>query len=206
MSEQYARIYNAKTTTGLRPGKGDKEFFSADLLPTSDIQYDIGNPNLRWKTFYTYNTVTSNNLAVGENLSAKNASISENLTVTGTMAIGDIDDTIITDYNEGAVVANRTFVTPRIHSTSYITSPFISTMGFAQVDKFYASRTTDASSKIDPEAAVKIDGGVAIGKRAWADAFQADTEVVTPLIRSVGGTTSIANNLAVSGMALLYSY
>ena len=199
MSQQYNRVYNAKTVTGLRPGQGDKEYFNADILPTGDVQFDIGDPNLRWKSIFAYDMVASNNVNIGETLTTKNATVNSNLNVGGKMEIGDIDDTIITDFDDVSIIANRTFVTPRIHSTSYIVSPFISTMGFTQVDKFYASRTTDTTSKIDSEAAVKIDGGVAIGKRAWADAFQADTEIVTPSLRSVSGTTEISGNLEVVG-------
>lgn len=199
MSQTYYRAGNSKTTTGLRPGAGDKEYFSGDILPTGDRLYNIGDPNLRWNSIYSYDGIISNNLNVGELLQTKNLNVFQNMNVAGTMQIGDITDTVISDFDDAAVITNRSFVTPRIHSTSYIVSPLISTMGFTQVDKFYASRSTDTTSKVDSDAAVKVDGGVAIAKRAWADAFQADTETVTPIVRSVSGTTSFPGNVSVTG-------
>lgn len=236
MSKQYSRVFNAKTISGLRPGESDKEYINTDIIPTNDNLFDIGTTSLKWRSVYTYDSVVSNNLNVGENLSTKTANVAESLTVSGTLSsgdnvplannvydlgttsnrwqtiyaqnlnldtgsslsIGDINDTVIQDFDEPAVIANRTFVTPRIHSTSYIVSPFISTMGFTQVDKFYASRTTDTASKIDSNAAVKIDGGIAVAKRVWADAFTADTEVVTAAL-TTSGNSNVGGNLSVTG-------
>jgi hypothetical protein len=151
---------------------------SGNNIPLTSNTYDLGTSTNRWRNIYTSNL---------------------DLSTVSTLQVGDINDTPIGDFDEPAVQLNRTFVTPRIHSTSYIASPFISTMGFAQVDKFYASRTTDTTSKIDSDAAVKIDGGVAIAKRAWADAFQADTEIVTPTIKPTATTVNLQGNLGVTG-------
>jgi hypothetical protein len=150
---------------------------SQSILPSVDNLYDLGSSTNRWRTIYTSNF---------------------NLDTGSALEIGDINDTIIQRFDEPSVIADRTFVTPRLHSTSYIVSPFISTMGFTQVDKFYASRTTDTTSKTDSDAAVKIDGGVAIAKRAWADAFQADTEMRTSSLTATGNTT-VGGTLGVTG-------
>lgn len=247
MSQQYQRVFNAKTISGLMPGASDVQVFNSDIVPSTDLVYDVGTPSKRWQDVYTNNVIASNNVNVGESLSARNATINgdlqvddnttlntatvdqltvtsnlsvpnltvdnatfQDLTVTDTasfqnitvadtvtaaegdldyLVVGDITDTTITDFDDTAVAANRKIVTPRLQATSYIVSPLISTMGFTQVDKFYASRATDTTSKTDSNAAVKVDGGVAVAKRVWADAFQADTEVRTASLVDTGNAT-----------------
>lgn len=214
----YSRIYNAKTISGLRPGAGDVSIFSQDVQPAYDITYDFGNPNKRWKSIYVNNTFNSGFLSVGGQLSADSATITNSLT-TGNVnilngaSIGDINDRSIDVFDladdslltapSGGVVDTRTFVTPRLHSTSWIVSPLISTMGFTQVDKFYASRVDDTISRTDSNAAARFDGSIACAKRVWANNLLADSGIQSFGTLSVSGNTTLSSTLSVIGNTTL---
>lgn len=216
--DTYSRVYNAKTISGLRPGAGDLAIFSQDVQPAYDITYDFGNPNKRWKSIYVNNTFNSGFLSVGGQLSADSATITNSLT-TGNVnilngaSIGDINDRAIDVFDltddslltapSGGVVDTRTFVTPRLHSTSWIVSPLISTMGFTQVDKFYASRVDDTISRTDSNAAAKFDGSIACAKRVWSNNLLADSGIQSFGTLSVTGITTLSSTLSVVGNTTL---
>lgn len=152
MSQQYQRVYNAKTITGIKPSAGSTEIFNADILPNADVTFDLGSSEFRWQEVYTNDLIASNNIN----------------------AANQVNSTTLTSQTGSFTSGNN------------------------------------ATSKTDTSAAVRVVGGVAIGKRCWADAFQADTEMRTTSLVVTGSTTTngnvnITGTLGVAGATSLSS-
>ncbi len=182
-----------RTITGLSPGATNPQFFTSDALPAIDNVFDLGALSQRWQSVFAMDATYTFDVNVGGTVNASDIAVQNNLNVGGaleadSLRVGDIDDTVIPEWNETYIETNRTIVAPRIQSTSWLTSPWISTMGFTQVDKLYVSRDTDTTSSTDINAALKIDGSIACAKRVWAQAILSNTSITASTINA---TTSI---------------
>ncbi len=181
------------------------------------------------KSIYSNTINTASNATFGGNLGVTgNTTLTGTLGVTGTatfgtvsatsyvglpvspspltppVTIGTLSDTTISSYstNPTTNIVTPTCVlsTPSINVTQQLTSPWISVMGLATVDKLYSTNTTDATSSTDSAAACKLDGGLAVSKSVYTGGNMIVTGNST-----IGGTFGTTGNTTVGGSLVVNS-